>query len=572
MKRTTLWIVLSIAAGLLLGYLVFAPGTTEADTLHEHSEGGAETSLWTCSMHPQILQPEAGKCPICGMDLIPAGSGQDGLAPGQFRLTENALALADIRTTRVGAGSGQTQAIRLSGTLRANEKTIATQSAYFDGRIERLLVNYEGETVRMGQLLATLYAPELVAAQQELLTAATFKDAQPALYEAVRKKLTLWKLSEAQIAEIESSGKVQEYFPIYSNVSGNVSEIMVAAGDYVNKGTPLFRIADLGTVWADFDAYENQLDRIGEKQTLTIRAKALPDAQFSGVISFISPVLNPATRTATVRAVLRNPAGRLKPGMFVYGELTSGQAAKSGSLVLPESAVLWTGERSVVYLKPDPMHPVFEMREVSLGPAVEGGYLVLSGLQGGEEVVTQGAFTLDAAAQLQGGKSMMNPGGGKSATGHEAHLGLPAENGQGTRTGPDSAAFEGLVSLYLGLKDALVASDTEKARAVAGTAISYIDDHPDGNLQPALRERLRDLSRATDLPNQREAFRQVSEILIGSGEGMEHHGRTLYVQFCPMANDNKGAYWLSAQAEIRNPYFGDAMLTCGENRATWAAN
>lgn len=166
----------------------------------------------------------------------------------------------------------------------------------------------------------------------------------------------------------------------------------------------------------------------------------------------------------------------------------------------------------------------------------------------------------------------MNPGGGKSATGHEAHSGLPAENGQGTGTSPDSAAFEGLVSLYLRLKDALVASDTEKARAVAGMAISYIDDHPDGNLQPAQRERLRDLSLAADLANQREAFRQVSEILIGSGEGMEHHGRTLYVQFCPMANNNKGASWLSAQEEIRNPYFGDAMLRCGENRATWAAN
>ena len=272
--------------------------------------------------------------------------------------------------------------------------------------------------------MATIYSPELVSAQQELITASSLKESQPELYKAVRNKLKLWKLSDKQIEQIEKSSKVQENFPVYANVSGTVSEIMVEAGDYVKKGSPLFKIANLGTVWAVFDTYENQVSLLKEGQNIDIVTKSYPDKTFNAKISFINPVLNSSTRTIEVRAVLQNPKGQLKPGMFVAGTLALASDKKDNTMVIPESAVLWTGERSVVYIKTSLENPTFEMREIKIGDAVNGGYIVLSGLESGDEIVTNGTFTVDAAAQLKGKKSMMNEDGGKTMTGHEGHEGM----------------------------------------------------------------------------------------------------------------------------------------------------
>ncbi len=557
MKKTTLWIILALAAGLLLGYLVFAPGKAAADARHQHPEDSAQTALWTCSMHPQILRPEPGKCPICGMDLIPAEAGDAALGPEQFRLSANALALADVRTLRVGGAAGQeNQTLRLSGTVAVNTQAISVQASYFDGRIEELLVNYTGQNVAKGQRLATIYSPGLVAAQQELLTAGPMKQTQPDLYKAVRRKLLNWKLSEAQIDAIEASGQVRENFPILATVSGTVSEVLTAEGDYVSAGQPVARVSNLGSVWAEFDAYERQLDQLRLGQEVRIESNAYPGKEFRARINFIDPSLDARTRTVTVRATLDNAEGLFKPGMFLSGQIELGKAPASSQLAIPASAILWTGERSLVYIRAVSDQPVFEMREVRLGSRIGDEYAVLDGLQGGEEIVAQGAFTIDAAAQLQGKKSMMNPGDAR-----------PAVQG-----GLSAAGFEGLLPFYLELKDALVASSSETAGKVAGKAVAFLDKHPEASSLAAMREGFSALAGAKDLAGQREAFRQVSDLLIGSGQGMEHYAHTLYVQFCPMANNNKGAYWLSSQQEIRNPYFGDAMLGCGETRATWAAD
>ena len=420
MKKNVLYIGLAVIGGLLAGYLIFGNNSNEGlDDEHDHSQEMVSGEMWTCSMHPQIMQAEPGDCPICGMDLIPAESEADGLAIGQFKLTKNAMALANIGTTRVGLGTSGDNTLKLSGKIKENEKAMETQASYFDGRIEKLFVNYEGEEVRSGQQLATIYSPELVSAQQELITAASLKESQPALYQAVRNKLKLWKLSEKQIEQIEKTAKVNENFPVYANVSGTVSEIMVKAGDYVKQGSPLFKIANLNTVWAVFDAYENQVSLLKEGQKIDIVTKAYPDTRFDAKISFIDPVLNSATRTIEVRAVLQNPKGQLKPGMFVAGMIGLRSKMKDDMIVIPESAVLWTGERSVVYIKTDPENPTFEMREITLGDAINGGYVVLSGLENGEEIVTKGTFTVDAAAQLKGKKSMMNEKAEKVITGHE---------------------------------------------------------------------------------------------------------------------------------------------------------
>lgn len=579
MKKNILYIALAAVGGLLAGYLFF--GDTFGNTgkqRQSHSHQAEEGQMWTCSMHPQIMQPEPGSCPICGMDLIPSESGADGLAPGQFRMTKNALALADVRTTIVGTAADGGHSLRLSGTIQENEKAGATQASYFGGRIEELFVNFEGEEVRSGQKLATLYAPELVSAQQELITASGLKASQPELYKAVRNKLKLWKLNEKQIGEIEVSGRVQEYFPIYATVSGTVSEIRVQAGDYVDKGSPLFKIANLGSVWAVFDAYENQVSLLREGQSLRVTAKSYPNTPFEAEISFINPVLTSSTRTVEVQAVLQNPEGKLKPGMFVTGDLAVSHKGQNDALVIPESAVLWTGERSVVYVKTDPDAPVFEMREIQVGDAANGTYTVISGLENGEEIVTRGTFTLDAAAQLKGKKSMMHGGVGSSTTGYESSPSSSRANAAEAEPIPKVGTFSEnftvematIIPAYLKLKDALVAGDVPAAEAGArelARLFSTISTTGLGTAEESYLEssqnQLKAIADSRLLETQRKHFVRFNEVLIPIIESAVSGTQTLYVQTCPMADNNKGAEWLSAQKDIRNPYYGDAMLTCG---------
>lgn len=422
MKKYTIYIGL-VVIGLLLGWLLFS-NSSNSEIEHNHNELVEANQMWTCSMHPQIMQSEPGDCPICGMDLIPAENGADGLLADQFKLTENAMALANVQTSVAGSGKVDNNAIKLSGKIVENEESNAVQVSYFSGRIERLYVSFTGEEIRKGQLLATIYSPELYAAQQELITAASLKESQPTLYKAVRNKLKLWKLSENQINQIETSGKVLDNFPVYATVSGTVSEKLVEQGDHIKPGQPLLKIAKLNTVWANFDVYENQIHLFKEGQNVTITANAYAGKEFKGKVSFIDPVLNTRTRTVKLRVVLNNMDDAFKPGMFVEGKIEGISSAKEQVLSIPSTAILWTGERSVVYVKTNPDEPVFEMREIKLGNTIGANQEVLSGLENGEEIVTNGTFTIDAAAQLQGKKSMMNKKGGKTMTGHEGHDGI----------------------------------------------------------------------------------------------------------------------------------------------------
>lgn len=570
MKKNSVFVAVAAVVGLLLGYLIFgsSSGDGNSNDGHDHSEEMASGEMWTCSMHPQIMQPEPGDCPICGMDLIPASSSDEGLAMGQIKMSNNAMALAGVETVTVGAGMTGEGSVKLSGKVAVNQEADAVQSAYFNGRIERLNINFEGEEVRRGQQLATIYSPELVAAQQELITAANLKGSQPALYAAVRNKLTFWKLSENQINEIESSGKVRENFPVYANVSGVVSEIMVEEGDYISTGSPLVKVANLNSVWAVFDAYENQLSLLKKGQSLEVRTKSYPNEAFNAKISFVDPLLNSSTRTLEVRANLDNRKGLLKPGMFVTAEIQLENDTETEALTVPESAILWTGERSVVYVKPDSEEGIFEMREVTLGNLVNGNYVVVSGLNSGEEVVAKGAFTVDAAAQLQGKKSMMNKTGGRTMTGHEGHragMQMDMEISKEAKT-----AFDLLLDPYLKLKDALVASNMEQVQQFAREgmenakqiAAMEMDERTKIHFSK-IGNQFATIASESSLASQRDHFVQLSENMILIGNGITGMGKKLYVQQCPMANKSKGANWLSLEEEIKNPYYGEAMLKCG---------
>lgn len=410
---------LFVLAGLFIGWLIFRDGHG-----HDHEAGQAaeimQETTWTCSMHPNIRVPEPGDCPICGMDLIPlVQNGSGGIDPDAVRLTKEGAALANVLTT-VASRQKPVSEVRLYGKVQTDERLLQSQVSHVTGRIEKLFVNFTGETVRKGQLLAQVYSPELVSAQQELIEAAKTKDTQPAIYEAVREKLRQWKITDEQIETIEITGVTRSLVDIVSNTNGVVITKLVNPGNYISQGTLLFEIADLSGLWILFDAYESDLQFLRRGEKLTFTLEAYPGEKFTGTIAFIDPVIDPVTRVAKVRVETQNSSGKLKPEMFVTGIVSTTLREFSNNLVIPKSAVLWTGKRSIVYVKQTGSdEPVFRMREIELGPLVGEGYVVVSGLAEGEEIVTSGTFSVDAAAQLAGKPSMMNPAGGSSGTAHD---------------------------------------------------------------------------------------------------------------------------------------------------------
>ena len=423
--------ILLVLAGLLLGRIIFHR-PHEEKAKQEITADENKKTIWTCAMHPQIRMDHPGKCPICGMDLIPLVQNTAFVNPDAVVMTEEGIKLAEVQTSIVSRQK-PVKKIQLYGKIQADERLVQTQSAHIPGRIEKLFVNFTGKEVRQGQSIAQIYSPELVIAQKELLEALKMKEMQPGLLDAAREKLRQWKFTDSQIADIESSGTAKTVFDVYATVSGIVTNKSVNVGDYVSQGAPLYEIADLSHLWALFDAYETDLPWIKKGDRITFALESQPGKEFNGTVSFIDPVINPQTRTASVRVEITNAGNLLKPDMFATGVLTAHLASSGSSLVIPQTSVLWTGTRSVVYVKlADAKEPSFVMREITLGPALSNSFVVLDGLKKGEEIVTNGTFSVDASAQLEGKPSMINPMGGK--TNSMPGMVMPGESKSGTNT------------------------------------------------------------------------------------------------------------------------------------------
>ncbi|KAA6315948.1 Cation efflux system protein CusB, partial [termite gut metagenome] len=289
---------LILIAGLFLGWLIFGGSDNhDATPEHGHTHEQATGQLWTCAMHPQIKQDKAGKCPLCGMDLIPlktSGKAEGAIDPNAIQLSEEAAALANVQTTRVSR-QNPVKEIQLYGTIQADERLSQSQTSHVNGRIEKLFVSFTGESVGQGQTIAIIYSPELLNAQQELLEAGKMQATQPALVQAAREKLRLWKLSDEQIVEIEQSKNVSPLIEVKANTSGIVVSKKVNQGDYVNQGSVLFDIAGLSQIWAMFDAYETDLPFLKTGDKITFTLQAIPGRMFTGNISFIDPVLDKTT-------------------------------------------------------------------------------------------------------------------------------------------------------------------------------------------------------------------------------------------------------------------------------------
>ena len=474
--------VVLMAAGFAVGYAVSSAGEgTALGEPHTQGAETQGARKWYCSMHPQIIRDQPGLCPICEMPLIPMPESIAAAAsPRELAVSEAAAKLMDIQTSPVERRFVAND-VRMVGKVDCDETRVKHITAWVGGRLDRLYVDFTGTTVRKGDHMVYLYSPELISGQAELLQAVkaakdiseTASDylakSTAATLDAAREKLRLLGLTPVQIEEIERSGEPVTHLTIHSPIGGVVIGKMVSEGMYVNTGTQIYTVADLSQVWVKLDAYESDLPWIRYGQPVQFATEAYPGQTFAGWISFIDPMLDPMTRTVKVRVDVPNPHGKLKPEMFVRAVVES-RVAQGGKvmepelagkwicpmhpsivkpqpgtcdicgmdlvtteslgyvatdtheeppLVIPDTAPLITGTRAVVYVKkPDAEVPTFEGREIVLGPRAGHYYLVASGLQEGERVVTNGNFKIDSALQIQAKPSMMNPPAGTDANTH----------------------------------------------------------------------------------------------------------------------------------------------------------
>jgi len=554
MKKITekkyLWILLALIAGIAIGKYW---RSESAVTTHEHMHHDHTEATWTCSMHPQIRQPAPGQCPICGMDLVPLTSEESQSDPQAISMSPTAIKLADIKTTTVGK-MRPAKTIRLSGHVDQNKRQSFTQSIHFPGRLESLQVQYQGEKVHKGNVIATVYSPELITAQQELLEAMQLKHVQPTILQSARRKLQNWKISDEHIETLMQTGTVIKHFPVEAEASGFVEQINVNEGAYMNQGQPIFTVADHTTLWINLDVFEEDLRWIKTGDMVNYQLSSAPGETYKGKISYIDPTINRDTRAAHARIEVNNAGLKLKPGMLVSAEVNTQPENEEMVVVVPKSSVLWTGKRSVVYVKSMDMQGIsFTMREITLGPALAEHYVVKSGVDTGEEIAYSGTFSIDAAAQLAGYSSMMQQK-------------TPSVN-TGTISLENSA---NLIDQYLEVKDALAHDEVHAARSAMQNLISAIrltkvSEQADRQVPQLsrLKRTVEETGSQQTIEALRHNFDVLSREIISLLRLTDPSNKMLYILECPMYQDNTGSRWLSRSKDIENPYYGSAMFRCG---------
>ncbi|WP_411827623.1 efflux RND transporter periplasmic adaptor subunit [Luteolibacter sp. AS25] len=418
-KLITILIPISL---FVFGWWFGLPASEKSDSTAGNS---ASETVWTCSMHPQIRQPAPGLCPICAMDLIPLEGGEAG-GLRQVSVSPEASALLDLRVSPVVALSeNDHHAISVFGRIAHNERLTTSISSRIAGRIERLFIDYTGIHVHEGDPLAELYSPEIYLAQRELIEArdamtvgpATLRNTRRKIYEAALRKLELLEISPQEISTILTAENPSDRIIIRSPQSGRVTAKLVNQGDYIKTGQQLFTISDHSTVWLNLEVYEDQLPLMTEGLEVDFTIEAIPGEVFSGKIAYIDHLIDPLKRVAQVRVDVENPEDKMKPGMFASAKVMAssippGMGSENQLVTIPESAILRTGERAVVYVRVPGVDPVFEGREILLGAKLGSRQIVMIGLAEGELVVTNGAFKLDSELQLKARPSMMNPDAG----------------------------------------------------------------------------------------------------------------------------------------------------------------
>jgi RND family efflux transporter MFP subunit len=366
--------------------------------------------FWYDPMHPAYTSDQPGIAPDCGMNLVPKYADEveamQDRPPGTVMLSVEKQQLIGVRTTEVRRAPLQ-RTIRTVGRVEADETKIAHIHVKVSGWVEKVYVDFVGKLVRKGQPLFTFYSPDLVSTQQEYLIArrgekklgkSSYQDVArgaESLLRAARDRLRLWDISDEQIQQLEESGQVTRTMTIYSPINGFVTHRNLYEQAYVKPDTELYMLADLSTIWVYADIYEYEVPYVRVGQRATMQLSYFPGKTYAGRVSYIYPTLDSKTRTVQVRLDFRNPGFALKPGMFADVELKINYGTQT---LIPSEAVLDSGLRQIVFIaKPGGF---FEPREVQLGARLENQYIVLSGVEPGETIVTSGNFLIDSESRL----------------------------------------------------------------------------------------------------------------------------------------------------------------------------
>lgn len=573
-------------------------------TAAKAESGGKKILYWYAPMDPTYIRDEPGKSPM-GMDLVPKYAGEDEEEedkPG-IKIDPATVQNIGVLTETVKRGDLRVE-VRTVGTLDYNEDRIFWVNTKYDGWLEKVYVNYVGQPVRKGEPLFEIYSPDLVSTQEEYLSALKYRDKLAGsdfpdavaraerLVEASRSRLLYWDITDEQIRRLEEKGQITKTLTAVSPVSGLVVKKMDEAleGMHAKAGMNLYKVADLSSLWVHVEIYEYQLPWIKPGQAAEIEISYYPGEVFEGKVLFFYPYLDEKTRTMKVCIEIPNTDGRLRPEMFATVNFSP--VAAEGAVLVPEMAVLHTGERDVVVL--DLGGGRFEPRNVKLGLQGEGMYQVLEGLEGGEKIVTSSQFLIDSESNLREAinKMLMAKKGQPAESEMQGMEGTATKDmGQGSETkdamrgsetksmdhtehrmesGIDDPktirALQKVLDAYLPIWRALAKDSTEgieenaeKLATAAGDAASKTDNTKLKTQIEALEKAASDM-KTDDLNAARESMKPLSRALIAVFESHDVKMPKKYTIIeCPMVKER----WIQDTERVSNPFLGSAMPLCG---------
>ena len=550
---------------------------------------GRKIVCYQDSMHPWIKSDRPGKCTVCAMDLTPIYEGAQGfeVSDKTIVLSPNSITVLNVQTEKI-----QQQALRrtmrVAGTLEATETGKRVIAAGKAGRIERLAVPYVGFEVAAGERLANFFIPEFLAEARRYTMLARTGPRGGQAHEAdlsnpllsTLQNLRLFGLTETQIENLATAGKVEGSFELLSPVAGAVIERNVSEGQYVSEGTRLFAIVDMSVLWFRFDAYEQDLPWLRVGQQVEISVPTAPGQVFSGPITFIEPFVNETTRTAKVRVDVANPVVEingakqraLRQQLYAEGRVRVETPAR---LVIPSAAVLFPGEQAYAYV--DTGGGAYEVRQLKLGRRGDQHWEVLGGLDAGENVVTTGNVLIDAQAQFNrstdGGEAKPRElAAAPPDADHPPTIGDAAILPNPGLSQPQQKALTEFLAAADGVSQALAADRLDQLKphtAALPALVASLEKElgAEHAWQPLLR-RIQSAARwgqSASLAVAREAFLPFSTNVVELVQQLRAHEagfRTLKVYHCPMAP--KPGLWFQAQGPLRNPYYGAEMLSCGK--------
>jgi multidrug efflux pump subunit AcrA (membrane-fusion protein) len=543
-------------------------GITGGEAGHTHA-AGEDGTFWTCGMHPWVILPDPGLCPICHMDLTPLDPAK---LTGEIAIDPVVVQNIGVRVAPVTTGPLRKE-IRTVGTVTYDEAAVRDVNTKIAGWIEKLYVAETGAVVKKGAPLFELYSPELYQAQAEYIQAG---DAR--LRELARDKLRLYDITPEQIAELDKQKVAKRTMTVSSPHTGVVIDKNAHEGMKIEPGTRVFRIADLSTVWVQATLYEYQLPYVKVGQPAVMTLPYLSGETFKGEVIYVYPFLKEESRQVRVRLEFKNPDGRLKPGMFANVRLES--TLDKEAVLAPREAILPTGTRQLAFVSLG--EGKFEPREVDVGIETEDGLVeVRDGLKPGDLVVTSGQFLLDSESKMRAALAKMVKG--RPAGEAPSETNVPEATVFAELPAPAAESLNAVLATYKAVGEKLVANSiaglSPEARKL-GTAMDRLSEvalpgKPDYWKKSAeaatVRGKAAELAEAKDLASARLLYAALSRALAGLLEetGVPlSYGERFEALTCPMFPPKEGgAVWLQPAGPARNPYMGQGpMLRCVGDR------